>query len=121
MQRAGRAGRNRETNARAVLMVQPSVFQEVKSKRKEDIDNGATYRKDVESGLRRWIETKDCRREEAAVYFNDGCERKGNLRTGNKLYSALIDNFQLPQRRAATIASVWRIPTFNPMLHKSRL
>ncbi|KAG9218107.1 hypothetical protein CCMSSC00406_0010128 [Pleurotus cornucopiae] len=57
-------------------MVQPSVFQEVKSKRKEDIDNGATYRKDVESGLRRWIDTKDCRREEAAVYFNDGCERK---------------------------------------------
>ncbi|KAF4564928.1 hypothetical protein EYR36_002871 [Pleurotus pulmonarius] len=50
MQRAGRAGRNRETNARAILLVQPTVFQEVKSARKKDEeDESLKYRKDVDT------------------------------------------------------------------------
>lgn len=77
MQRAGRAGRNPLTAAREYLLVQPSMFQEVKSK---SGGNGAedemNYRKEVEEGLREWIETEDCRREVAAEYFDDGLPRK---------------------------------------------
>ncbi|KAF8153870.1 P-loop containing nucleoside triphosphate hydrolase protein [Crassisporium funariophilum] len=88
MQRAGRGGRSRLIAARAILLVQPSVFQEVKSltakpkaasARSVDIEesNTTNYRKAVEEGLREWIETEDCRRNVSDEYFGDGKERDG--------------------------------------------
>ncbi|KAF4587081.1 hypothetical protein EYR40_011102 [Pleurotus pulmonarius] len=111
MQRAGRAGRNRETNARAILLVQPTVFQEVKSARKKDEeDESLKYRKDVDVGLRRWIETKGCRRDVAAEYLDDGCRRNGKShpqRQNQRLTLTDITS-QLPQTCAVTIVSVWK-------------
>lgn len=80
MQRAGRGGRSRLISARAILLVQPSVFQEVKTSSTvpEDPDN-INYRKTVEEGLREWIETEDCRRNVADEYFGDSGERKCTL------------------------------------------
>ncbi|KAJ7262340.1 P-loop containing nucleoside triphosphate hydrolase protein [Mycena rebaudengoi] len=72
MQRAGRAGRNIIIAARAILLVQPSVFQEMKVKDGDD----PTFRKAVEEGLRTWIEATGCRREVADEYFNSGTARK---------------------------------------------
>ncbi|KAJ7235802.1 P-loop containing nucleoside triphosphate hydrolase protein [Mycena rebaudengoi] len=72
MQRAGRAGRNIIIAARAILLVQPSVFQEIKVKDGDD----PTFRKAVEEGLRTWIEATGCRREVADEYFNSGTARK---------------------------------------------
>ncbi|KIJ12382.1 hypothetical protein PAXINDRAFT_156979 [Paxillus involutus ATCC 200175] len=77
MQRAGRAGRSPLLQARAILLVQPTVFQE-KNKTKKDPDKaGLTeYVKAVDEPLRTWIETKECRREIADEYFNSGVKRK---------------------------------------------
>lgn len=76
-QRAGRGGRNRHIHARAILLVQPSVFQELKPvKGIEPEDGEVKYRKDVEAGLREWIETDGCRRDTSAIYFNDGVPQK---------------------------------------------
>jgi superfamily II DNA helicase RecQ len=76
MQRAGRAGRNIIIAARAILLVQPSVFQEMKVKDGDDL----TFRKAVEEGLRTWIEATGCRREVADEYFNSGTARKCEFR-----------------------------------------
>lgn len=77
MQRAGRAGRSPLLQACAILLVQPTVFQE-KNKTKKDPDKaGLTeYVKAVDEPLRTWIETKECRREIADEYFNSGVKRK---------------------------------------------
>ena len=87
MQRAGRAGRSRAIQARAILLVEPSVFQVVKRAEEEDDPGGledegdettTEYRKKVEDALRLWIETGSCRRDVADDYF--GCPpwtRKG--------------------------------------------
>ncbi|KAL4258661.1 hypothetical protein AB1N83_011263 [Pleurotus pulmonarius] len=78
VQRAGRAGRNPNINSNAVLLVQPSVFQEAKAASRKENKGGeeeTKYRKEVEPGLRRWIETEECRQSEAAVYFDDTRER----------------------------------------------
>ncbi|KAF7334751.1 P-loop containing nucleoside triphosphate hydrolase protein [Mycena sanguinolenta] len=72
MQRAGRAGRNFLIAARAILLVQPSVFKEVNSKTPTD---EVTFQKSVEAGLRAWIETEECRREVVDEYFNNGTSR----------------------------------------------
>ncbi|KAJ6615041.1 hypothetical protein B0H10DRAFT_1673239, partial [Mycena sp. CBHHK59/15] len=56
MQRAGRAGRNILIFARAILLVQPSVFQEVAAKKGAEPTDDVTFKKTVESGLREWIE-----------------------------------------------------------------
>ncbi|KAJ7440733.1 P-loop containing nucleoside triphosphate hydrolase protein [Mycena latifolia] len=79
MQRAGRAGRIFTIFSRAILLVQPSVFQEVKTKKGVPIpeSEGTVYRKDVEEGLRNWIETKECRRDVIDEYFDSGVARKG--------------------------------------------
>jgi superfamily II DNA helicase RecQ len=81
MQRAGRAGRTFTIFARAILLVQPSVFQEVKTKNGVPIpeSEGTVYRKDVEEGLRDWIETENCRREVIDEYFDSGVAREGVL------------------------------------------
>jgi superfamily II DNA helicase RecQ len=76
-QRAGRGGRNRHIHARAILLVQPSVFQELKPvKGIEPEDGEVKYQKDVEAGLREWIETDGCHRDTSAIYFNDGVPQK---------------------------------------------
>jgi superfamily II DNA helicase RecQ len=81
MQRAGRAGRTFTIFARAILLVQPSVFQEVKTRKGVPIpeSEGTVYRKDVEEALRAWIETEDCRRDIADEYFDSGVARKGQF------------------------------------------
>ncbi|KAJ6597432.1 P-loop containing nucleoside triphosphate hydrolase protein [Mycena sp. CBHHK59/15] len=78
MQRAGRAGRTFTIFARAILLVQPSVFQEVKMKKGVPIPEreGTVYRKDVEEGLRDWIETEGCRRDVIDEYFDSGVARE---------------------------------------------
>ncbi|KAF9231154.1 hypothetical protein BU15DRAFT_56515, partial [Melanogaster broomeanus] len=86
MQRAGRAGRSPSLQARAVLLVQPSVFQAKKEKRHSEEMEAArdpdkfeapvTYVKAVEDGLRNWLEAKSCRRDVADKYFNSGGKRK---------------------------------------------
>jgi bloom syndrome protein len=100
IQRAGRAGRSPQINARAILMVEKSMFRWQKKKRKNnDNDNsdesGASddddetdseevgrdsetmeWGKKVEPDLRKWIETKECRREIADKYFNNPPDRR---------------------------------------------
>lgn len=82
-QRAGRAGRNPLIAAQAFLLVQPTVFQELKARKGHDKNEGDSpkYRKEIEEGLRRWIETEDCRREVANEYFDVGLIRKGKIVT----------------------------------------
>ncbi|KAJ7835534.1 hypothetical protein B0H14DRAFT_2590171 [Mycena olivaceomarginata] len=78
MQRAGRAGQTFTIFARVILLVQPSVFQEVKMRKGVPIpeSEGTVYRKDVEEALRAWIETEDCRRDITDEYFDSGVARK---------------------------------------------
>ncbi|KAF8888593.1 P-loop containing nucleoside triphosphate hydrolase protein [Infundibulicybe gibba] len=86
MQRGGRAGRHPSMLASAILLVQPSVFQKVAMKGNDKPDkigpndemDEVKYRKDVEEGLRGWIETIACRREIFNEYFDSGVEREGN-------------------------------------------
>ncbi|KAJ7281294.1 P-loop containing nucleoside triphosphate hydrolase protein [Mycena rebaudengoi] len=80
MQRAGRAGRTFAIFARAILLVQPSMFQEIKTKNGAPIpeSEGTVYRKDVEEGLREWIETEECRRDVTDEYFDSGLARQRN-------------------------------------------
>ncbi|KAF9242905.1 P-loop containing nucleoside triphosphate hydrolase protein [Melanogaster broomeanus] len=82
MQRAGRAGRSPSMQASAILLVQPSVFQE-KNKKKKDPDKPGQmeYVKMVDeplfrNTLRAWIEAMECRRDVADEYFNSGVKRK---------------------------------------------
>ncbi|KAJ3964339.1 P-loop containing nucleoside triphosphate hydrolase protein [Lentinula raphanica] len=76
LQRAGRAARSPAICGEAFLLVQPTVFQEKKSKEAEDGDS-VVFKKDVEPGLRLWIESAGCRRDIAAEYFNDNATRLG--------------------------------------------
>lgn len=74
IQRASRGGRNSTIKARAILLVQPTIYQEKTSK--NGVEDGAEddtprYRKDVEEGLQAWIETTCCRRDVADEYFNN--------------------------------------------------
>ncbi|KZV61279.1 P-loop containing nucleoside triphosphate hydrolase protein [Peniophora sp. CONT] len=75
LQRAGRAGRDAFSQAYAVLLVQPTVFQE-KGKKKRLPDEKILYVKEIEDGLRQWIESEQCRRNVADIYFNNPIERK---------------------------------------------
>ncbi|KAH6866275.1 P-loop containing nucleoside triphosphate hydrolase protein [Coprinopsis sp. MPI-PUGE-AT-0042] len=94
IQRAGRAGRSPEINARAILLVERSVFQCRKAKTKdpdlvlddvssnESGDNDPLLRpkdgwmKNVDPHLRRWIETDECRRDVLDRYFGNPPGRK---------------------------------------------
>jgi hypothetical protein len=77
LQRAGRAARSCLICGQVFLLVQPTVLQEKKTKDTNDDD--VTYRKDVDVGLRLWIETVGCRREIAAEYFHDGVKHSGEM------------------------------------------
>lgn len=87
IQRAGRAGRSKDLAAHAVLCVEASVLQPVRSSARAEVDpteNGLegderekivdgeiTYRKKIEPMLRRYVETQACRRDVADELFNN--------------------------------------------------
>lgn len=75
IQRAGRAGRQSGTVAKAYLLVQPSVFQEVKRRNAEG--EAMEYKKTVEDALREWVETDSCRRDVIDKQFNNPGPREG--------------------------------------------
>ncbi|KAF8221445.1 hypothetical protein L208DRAFT_1532029 [Tricholoma matsutake] len=76
-QQAGRGGHNNHIHAWAILLVQPSIFQELKPvKGIKPEDGEVKYRKDVEADLCEWIETDGCHRNTSAIYFNDGVPQK---------------------------------------------
>ncbi|TBU51096.1 hypothetical protein BD310DRAFT_835348 [Dichomitus squalens] len=77
LQRAGRAGRSASIQARAVLLIQPSVFQEVGRSARKD-GEAIVYKKTIEPGLRTWVEVpiEDCRRDVADEYFDNPPARK---------------------------------------------
>ena len=71
---------------RAILLVQPTVFQVVRPKSSDiqKLDEDVMeikYRKDIEEGLQEWIEGLACQREIFATFFNDGVPRKGRSRS----------------------------------------
>ncbi|KAF8168911.1 P-loop containing nucleoside triphosphate hydrolase protein [Pholiota molesta] len=98
-QRAGRAGRSANINARAILLVEKSMFERTKKRRRKaappgeledtfpeelgaDEEEGSEveldaenieseWKKKVEDALRRWIETTGCRRDIADTYFHN--------------------------------------------------
>ena len=76
IQRAGRAGRQNGSVAKVYLLVQPSVFQEVK-KRTQDGAEATEYKKVVEDALREWVETEGCRRDVTDKWFNNPGIREG--------------------------------------------
>ncbi|OJT05421.1 hypothetical protein TRAPUB_2056, partial [Trametes pubescens] len=77
MQRAGRAGRHPDIKARAILLIQPTVFQE---KGKQTRQEGApvVYVKEIDPGLRRWADPPpdSCRRNIADEYFDNPPARR---------------------------------------------
>ncbi|KAJ7082066.1 P-loop containing nucleoside triphosphate hydrolase protein, partial [Mycena belliarum] len=92
-QRAGRAGRSPELQARAILLVEKSMFQRKKKRKRkggtaaadpdssdsesdsdsenEVPDDGKTWAKNVDPIMREYITTKLCRRDMADRYFNN--------------------------------------------------
>ena len=85
LQRGGRASRDRTISAEAILLVQPSVFQEVSTKKgntlshEDDASGSPQYRKEIHNGLRQWIEAIECRRDVVDKYYNSGVRRSGAL------------------------------------------
>ncbi|TFK90448.1 P-loop containing nucleoside triphosphate hydrolase protein [Polyporus arcularius HHB13444] len=86
IQRAGRAGRGSGVIARAVLLLEKSVFEVIKKRAPDKQKNtgqagevvdvapgegGGQYRKKIERALRAWLECAGCRREAANEYFNN--------------------------------------------------
>ena len=97
LQRGGRAGRDKSVHAEAILMVQPSVFQEV-SRKKSDGDmapeeeknnpkddetttDTPQYQKEIHDGLRMWIEAISCRHDVVDAYYDSGVSRSGKKNT----------------------------------------
>lgn len=100
IQRAGRAGRSPDIEARAILLVEKSMFKWRKKRQKkkeeeedfEDSDDSESdedsyeeiggdsekmeWGKKVEPDLRNFITTEDCRRDIADVYFNNPSRRQ---------------------------------------------
>ena len=100
-QRAGQAGRSPGICARAILLVEESMFRLQKKKRKKlkMEDNGdspysesepdvvevegdlsLSWKKVVDVTLRRWIETTGCRWDFSDKYFDNPVERQGESR-----------------------------------------
>lgn len=76
IQRAGQAAWSVGSHGQVHLLVQPSVFQE-KNKTRHDDDDDAEFVKEVEGFLRKWIETKGCRRLVQDECFNNPPGHKG--------------------------------------------
>ncbi|KAJ7259071.1 P-loop containing nucleoside triphosphate hydrolase protein [Mycena rebaudengoi] len=69
MQRAGHAGRT-FANLRAQYFLSSQNGAPISE------SEGTVYRKDVEEGLREWIETEECRRDVTDEYFDSGLARQ---------------------------------------------
>ncbi|KAJ3544609.1 hypothetical protein NMY22_g2725 [Coprinellus aureogranulatus] len=104
IQRAGRAARSPTLHGRAILLVEPSVFQVVK--KADGIGTQDEYKKNVEPAMRKWIETTGCRRDVVDEYFanppgirqmptGDCCDNDAGI-------STLPPRFPTPASRAAT-------------------
>lgn len=91
LQRAGRAGRSILIAARAILLVQPSVFQELAPKKGAEPTEDVVFRKKVEEGLREWIETEGCRRDIVDEYFDNGTVR--NRKFWHLMVASTSDSF----------------------------
>lgn len=99
-QRAGRAGRSQSIHAKAILLVEQSVFKLRKRSRRGEKDNPVVLKtkpnsdssddesdcedmeekewvKKVEEAMREWIECESCRRDIADQYFDNPPCRKG--------------------------------------------
>lgn len=85
IQRAGRAARSVGDQGRVYLLVQPSVFQE-KNKTKHIEEEDAEFVKEVESYLRKWIETEGCRRIIQDECFNNPPGRKRMSTCSRNIY-----------------------------------
>ena len=84
MQRGGRAGRDRSIRAEAILLVQPSIFQEISNKKgntslgdSSEATESPQYQKEINDGLRQWIEAVICRRDVVDEYYDSGVPRSG--------------------------------------------
>ena len=89
-------------HAEAILMVQPSIFQEISRKKSEGTaaenktgeddmapeeeqnnpgndttTNTPQYQKEIHDGLRMWIEAISCHRDVVDVYYDSGVPRSG--------------------------------------------
>ena len=98
-QRAGRAGRSPDLQARAILIVEQSMFQQQKKPKKrqktdcnidiaslsegdsetENEAEGLTWKKNVDPVMRGWIESTGCRRDFSDKYFDNPRSRKGQV------------------------------------------
>lgn len=76
LQRAGRAGRKKGSQAHAYLLVQPTILRE-KNKKKRVEGDEIEYMKTVDKDLRWWIQTCNCRRDVADERFNNPMNREG--------------------------------------------
>ena len=77
IQHAGCAGRQASIQARAVLLIEPSVFQEMgKTTRKEG--DPIVYKKTIEPGLRTWVDVPvdQCQHDIVDEYFDNPLNRK---------------------------------------------
>ncbi|KAF9231489.1 P-loop containing nucleoside triphosphate hydrolase protein, partial [Melanogaster broomeanus] len=136
-QRSGRAGRTPDLQARAILLVERSMFQlqkSVKKKRKsEELDNSSSsdgsdgsdaepvpidprlaWKKVVDPVMRQWIEGTGCRRSFSDEYFNNPREWKSAHRRTDPLGDC-CDRFLLPDTILTTLASNARIYTLADM------
>lgn len=84
LQRAGRAGRAPDLEARAIMLVEIAVLQKggpkkpsKKQKRKRTVEdqvsaqNAQEYKKNIGDDVRMWLETETCRRAVLDTYFNN--------------------------------------------------
>ncbi|KAN0082804.1 hypothetical protein V8E55_008599 [Tylopilus felleus] len=60
----------------AVLLVQPTVFQQKVKKEAGNADGQPDFVKNAEGGLRTWLEANICRRDVADEYFVSGVKRQ---------------------------------------------
>lgn len=91
-QRAGRAGRRPDIQARAVLLLEKSVFSEKGKKTRKD-GEPVTYVKEIEDGLRKYanVPPGECRRDVADEYFDNPPGRVGTYRvTGEPCGRAVV-------------------------------
>ncbi|KIJ61474.1 hypothetical protein HYDPIDRAFT_31340 [Hydnomerulius pinastri MD-312] len=79
LQRAGRAGRSAEVQARAVLYIEASATKRIgvstepgdENESDDDEEEEKTYRKKLEPSLREFVEAKGCRRDVADKLFDN--------------------------------------------------
>ncbi|KAH9916715.1 P-loop containing nucleoside triphosphate hydrolase protein [Epithele typhae] len=96
LQRAGRAGRGKDICARAILLVQPTVFQE-KGKMTRQPGDTVKYMKEIGEDLRDWITApeSECRRTVADRVFNNPPREDGAI-SGDRDLSVRTSENEIP-------------------------